>query len=53
MVPAFPDARLFRDIVGRANRRLVDAADGAYLAVAGRLIDLTAAPRDAAWPGEE
>ena len=30
-----------------------DAADAAYLAVAGRLLDLTALPRDAAWPGED
>lgn len=53
IVPPFPDARLFRDVLGRANRRLADAADAGYLAVAGRLIDLTAMPHDAAWPGEE
>lgn len=52
VVPGFPDARLFRDILGRANRRLVDTADAAYLAVAGRLVDLTSLSRDAAWPGE-
>jgi adenosylcobinamide kinase / adenosylcobinamide-phosphate guanylyltransferase len=53
IVPAYPDARLFRDVMGRANRRLTDAADTAYLAVCGRLIELTTLPRDAAWPGEE
>ncbi len=52
IVPAFPDARLFRDVLGRANRRLVDAADAAYLAVAGRLLDLDALQGDASWPGE-
>jgi adenosylcobinamide kinase/adenosylcobinamide-phosphate guanylyltransferase len=53
LVPVYPDGRLFRDVLGRANRRLVDRADAAYLAVAGRLLDLTGWPRDAAWPGEE
>jgi adenosylcobinamide kinase / adenosylcobinamide-phosphate guanylyltransferase len=53
IVPPYPDARLFRDVLGRANRRLVEAADAAYLVVAGRLIDLATQPRDAAWPGEE
>jgi adenosylcobinamide kinase / adenosylcobinamide-phosphate guanylyltransferase len=50
IVPMHPDARLFRDVLGRANRKLADAADAAYLACAGRLLDLTAMPRDAAWP---
>lgn len=53
IVPAYPDARLFRDVMGRANRRLVEAADAAYLAVAGSLIDLKSLPRDAAWPDKE
>lgn len=53
IVPAYPDARLFRDVLGRANRRLVEAADAAYLSVAGRLLDLCALPHDATWPGEE
>ena len=44
VVPGYPSGRLFRDCLGRANRRLVDAADGAWLVVAGRCIDLTAAP---------
>lgn len=53
IVPTFPDARLFRDVLGRANRRLIDAADAANLAVGGRLIDLTSLPHDVVWPGEE
>jgi adenosylcobinamide kinase/adenosylcobinamide-phosphate guanylyltransferase len=53
IVPAYPDARLFRDLVGRANRRLVEGADAAYLAVAGRLLDLRSLPVRAVWPGEE
>jgi adenosylcobinamide kinase/adenosylcobinamide-phosphate guanylyltransferase len=53
IVPVYPDARLFRDVLGRANRRLVDGADAAYLAVAGRLLDLKALSPGAAWPGEE
>ena len=50
IVPAFATGRLFRDLLGRANRALVDGADAAYLAVAGRLIDLSALPREASWP---
>jgi adenosylcobinamide kinase / adenosylcobinamide-phosphate guanylyltransferase len=53
VVPSYPDARLFRDVLGAANRTLTEASDAAYLAVAGRLIDLKALPREAAWPGEE
>ena len=50
LVPAYASGRLFRDVVGRANRTLVNAADGAYLTVAGRLIDLSASNRSAKWP---
>lgn len=50
IVPAHPSARLFRDVLGRANRRLVDAADAAYLVVAGRCVDLRALPAEPAWP---
>jgi adenosylcobinamide kinase/adenosylcobinamide-phosphate guanylyltransferase len=53
IVPAFPDARLFRDVLGRANQRLVSGADAAYLVVAGRCVELTGVPRSARWPGEE
>ncbi len=50
VVPVSESGRLFRDALGRANARLTDAADAAYLVVAGRAFDLTALPRDAAWP---
>jgi len=50
VVPAYATGRIFRDELGRANRSLVDIADASYLAVAGRMIDLTAAPRSISWP---
>lgn len=50
VVPAFALGRLFRDVLGRANRRLVADADAAWLVIAGRCIDLTAQPRSARWP---
>jgi adenosylcobinamide kinase/adenosylcobinamide-phosphate guanylyltransferase len=50
LVPAYPAGRLFRDALGRANRALVDRADGAWLVVAGRALDLSAAPGAADWP---
>ena len=40
VVPAYATGRLFRDLLGRANRTLVDSADSAYLVVAGGLLDL-------------
>ena len=50
VVPAYASGRVFRDILGRANRRLVAGADSAYLCVAGRLIDLKGLPTSAKWP---
>jgi adenosylcobinamide kinase / adenosylcobinamide-phosphate guanylyltransferase len=50
IVPNHASGRLFRDLLGQANRGLVGQADGAYLAVAGRLVDLAALPTEAAWP---
>lgn len=50
LVPDYATGRLFRDELGRANRILTDRADAAYLAVAGRLLNLTELPRDAHWP---
>jgi adenosylcobinamide kinase / adenosylcobinamide-phosphate guanylyltransferase len=44
VVPAYASARLFRDAVGRASRRLAEIADRALLVVAGRAIDLNASP---------
>ena len=52
VVPAFASGRLFRDLLGRANRTLVDRAEAAYLTVAGRLVDLSSLPRSASWPGD-
>jgi adenosylcobinamide kinase/adenosylcobinamide-phosphate guanylyltransferase len=52
VVPVSASGRLFRDVLGRANARLVDAADRAYLVVAERCFDLTALPREAAWPSD-
>lgn len=50
IVPSHASGRLFRDLLGRGNRALVGSADGAYLAIAGRLVDLTALPCEACWP---
>ena len=44
VVPAYGSGRLFRDVLGRANRSLVGAADRSYLAVCGRLVDLSDQP---------
>lgn len=40
IVPADPDTRAYRDALGRLNQRFVDAADAAYLVVAGRVVRL-------------
>jgi adenosylcobinamide kinase/adenosylcobinamide-phosphate guanylyltransferase len=50
LVPSYATGRAFRDLLGRANRRLVRRADRAYLCVAGRLLALDALPDAAAWP---
>ncbi|NTU70283.1 MAG: bifunctional adenosylcobinamide kinase/adenosylcobinamide-phosphate guanylyltransferase [Coriobacteriia bacterium] len=50
VVPAFATGRLFRDVLGRANARLIGSADRAYVAIGGRLLDLERLPRDAEWP---
>jgi adenosylcobinamide kinase / adenosylcobinamide-phosphate guanylyltransferase len=50
VVPSWASGRLFRDVLGRANRRLVAQADAAYLCVAGRLVDLSVLPDTARWP---
>jgi adenosylcobinamide kinase/adenosylcobinamide-phosphate guanylyltransferase len=50
VVPATAAGRLFRDLLGRANRALVDGADAAYLVVAGRVLDLHALPAAPEWP---
>jgi adenosylcobinamide kinase/adenosylcobinamide-phosphate guanylyltransferase len=50
VVPEWPSARIFRDALGRANRRLIDAADAAYLVVDGRCLDLKSLPDNPRWP---
>jgi adenosyl cobinamide kinase/adenosyl cobinamide phosphate guanylyltransferase len=50
VVPAYATGRLFRDELGRANAALIGIADAAFLAVAGRLIDVGSLPKDATWP---
>ena len=50
VVTAWPSARVFSDELGRANRRLIDAADAAYLVVDGRCLDLTTLPDHPEWP---
>ena len=50
VVPVTPVGRLFQDVLGRANKRLVQAADAAWLVVAGRCIDITGHPQEVSWP---
>jgi adenosylcobinamide kinase/adenosylcobinamide-phosphate guanylyltransferase len=45
LVPLTPSGRVFQDELGRLNARVADAADSVFLVVAGRVIDLTGAPR--------
>jgi adenosylcobinamide kinase/adenosylcobinamide-phosphate guanylyltransferase len=52
VVPATAAGRLFRDLLGRANRDLVAHADAAYLVVDGRCLDLKNLPEHPAWPDE-
>ncbi len=44
IVPMWWTARIFRDVLGRANRRLAGTADSATLVVCGKCIDLAALP---------
>jgi adenosylcobinamide kinase/adenosylcobinamide-phosphate guanylyltransferase len=50
VVPPFASGRLFRDVLGRANRALVTLADSSYLVVCGRLLELSALSASPAWP---
>jgi adenosylcobinamide kinase/adenosylcobinamide-phosphate guanylyltransferase len=40
LVPPYPLGRLYRDLLGRANRRMADAADEVYLTFAGLAVPL-------------
>jgi len=53
VVPVSVSGRLFRDVIGRANARLVAAADAAYLVVCGSCIDLRSIPSTVDWPSGE
>ena len=44
VVPATASGRLFRDRLGALNQRIASASDRVYLVVAGRVLDLSAAP---------
>jgi adenosylcobinamide kinase/adenosylcobinamide-phosphate guanylyltransferase len=44
VVPATVSGRLFRDRLGTLNQRIAAASDRVYLVVAGRVLDLSAAP---------
>ncbi len=46
VVPEYPIARLYRDELGRANRRLAAAAERVYLLVAGIPVELKALAAD-------
>jgi adenosylcobinamide kinase/adenosylcobinamide-phosphate guanylyltransferase len=50
VVPSYGSGRLFRDVLGRANRALVGAADRSYLTVCGRLVDMSDRASAASWP---
>jgi adenosylcobinamide kinase/adenosylcobinamide-phosphate guanylyltransferase len=52
VVPAAPLGRLFRDVMGRANRMLVDSADVAWLMIAGRAVPLHKLTQEVSWPKE-
>ncbi|NTU88814.1 MAG: hypothetical protein HGA54_02755 [Actinobacteria bacterium] len=50
LVPEFESGRVFRDLLGRGNRYLVNAADAAYFCVCGHLIALKELPTVPLWP---
>lgn len=52
LVPTHASGRLFRDVLGRANRTIVTASDSAFLCVCGRLVDLASLHDDANWPAD-
>lgn len=49
IVPAFPAGRVYRDVLGRVNRRLVEASDQALLLVAGIPVDLRKLRAEISW----
>ncbi len=53
IVPSYVSGRVFRDVLGRANRSLVDRSDAAYLVVAGRCLPLSDLSQRAQWPNSK
>ncbi len=52
LVPPYPSGRLYRDMIGRANQRIVAESDLAYAVIAGIPIDLKACEAtDSPWGG--
>ncbi|WP_455382482.1 bifunctional adenosylcobinamide kinase/adenosylcobinamide-phosphate guanylyltransferase [Salinispira pacifica] len=49
VVPPYPAGRLYRDVLGRVNRRLVEESDPAILLVAGIPIDLNRITTEVKW----
>jgi adenosylcobinamide kinase/adenosylcobinamide-phosphate guanylyltransferase len=45
LVPLTPSGRVFQDELGRLNARVADVSDYVFLVVAGRVLDLSTAPR--------
>ncbi|MCL2504396.1 MAG: bifunctional adenosylcobinamide kinase/adenosylcobinamide-phosphate guanylyltransferase [Coriobacteriia bacterium] len=50
VVPHTASGRLFRDVLGISNRRLVAYADAAYLCVCGQFVNLRACSAHITWP---
>lgn len=50
LVPGYESGRIFRDTLGRFNRKIVARADAAYICVCGRLLPLLDLPLEARWP---
>lgn len=50
LVPEWESGRRYRDMNSYGNRKLVAAADAAYLCVCGHLLDLTDLPTELSWP---
>ncbi len=49
VVPAYPSGRLFRDLLGRANQRVAEAADRVYWMIAGLPVEVKASGLAERW----
>lgn len=52
VVPPYATGRVFRDVLGRANRELAARADAAYLVVAGKAMNLSMLADYVPWPSD-